>query len=373
MLGVEAYNRRDYKTACAYLEQAIQSAPNDVNALYYDALSWHQLKSWSTAKARYKTILERFPDTDAAQKAKEVLRTLDPAAVRASASASAGSGGSGSSLSSLPATAHRSPSSSASDDLESLPDQASFYFTKTSHGHMMVDLSVNGHPVKALFDTGASAFFYKDQLKAAGVDVNGARAAGQTHGWAGVAVPVSRMPAVVKLGTLTRRINIAMEEHTTSLGENLIGQDLVSGYQYEIDDKGGRVNLRKAIESTTQKVDSLYDVPCVLKGKRDMVDMTINGHRIEAFLDTGSTRTIVDPKTAASLGLEPSGETMGWRGVGGDTTMGIAYTTLQLGPLRKENFAVLIGGRAGCCVGQDLMEGWRCKVDREHSLLRFFH
>ncbi|HMX48039.1 MAG TPA: hypothetical protein PKC93_18915, partial [Candidatus Obscuribacter sp.] len=83
--------------------------------------------------------------------------------------------------------------------------------------------------------------------------------------------------------------------------------------------------------------------------------------------------TIVDPATAKSLGLEPSGETMHWRGIGGDTEMQIAYGTVRIGPLVRENFPILIGGHIGCCVGQDLMEGWRCKVDRGRKLLRFFH
>jgi hypothetical protein len=53
--------------------------------------------------------------------------------------------------------------------------------------------------------------------------------------------------------------------------------------------------------------------------------------------------------------------------------MGVAYGTVRIGPLVKENFPLLIGGQAGTAIGQDLMEGWRCRVDREHNLLRFFH
>jgi hypothetical protein len=60
-------------------------------------------------------------------------------------------------------------------------------------------------------------------------------------------------------------------------------------------------------------------------------------------------------------------------GVGGDITMQRAYVTIRIGAMMREGFPVLIGGHAGCALGQDLMEGWRYKVDREHNLLRFYH
>jgi hypothetical protein len=50
-----------------------------------------------------------------------------------------------------------------------------------------------------------------------------------------------------------------------------------------------------------------------------------------------------------------------------------AYVTIRIGGMMREGFPVLIGGHAGCALGQDLMEGWRYKVDREHNLLRFYH
>lgn len=260
-----------------------------------------------------------------------------------------------------------------SSDLASLPERASFYFTRAAHGHMAVDITINGHPIKAWFDTGAGAFFYKDQLREAGIDTSAARPAGSTHGWAGVPVSVLSMPADVRLGSLTRRINIRMEESTTGAGQNLIGQDFIKGYQYEIDDKAGRVNLVKSLGNNGNQFDRLYDVPCRVQGKRDIVELEVNGRKIDALLDTGSSSTIIDPRMARQLGLETTGEVERMVGVGGSTAASVAEANLRLGPINRNNFRVLIGGSGGSCIGQDFMEGWRVKMDREHSLLRFFH
>ncbi|HEY9715003.1 MAG TPA: retroviral-like aspartic protease family protein, partial [Chroococcales cyanobacterium] len=257
------------------------------------------------------------------------------------------------------------------DDMRNLPDRASFYFTKESGGHMAVNVMINGHQVPCLFDTGAGAFFYKDQLVAAGVDCNKARPAGQTRGWAGTPVPIFAMPAEVRLGNLTRTIMITMEESASGLNKNLIGQTMIQGYQYEIDDKGGRVDLKKTISNTEQRVDSLYDVPLTVEGSRDIIMIEVNGHKVPAFIDTGSAFTIVNSSTAQACGIESTG-TQGMMGVGGALTVGVGTAKIRLGPISKE-FTVRIGGSAGCCIGQDFMEGWRFKTDREHGLLRFFH
>jgi len=258
-------------------------------------------------------------------------------------------------------------------ELATLPDTAHFYFKKGEQGHMEVELMVNGHPVKALFDTGATAFFYRDQLKEAGLDLNGAKAGRGTSGWAGVAVATSIIPAEVKLGTLTRHLNITMQESTSHFGQNLIGQDFVKGYQYEIDDKGCRVDLKKTLVLKTSDINPMYDIPLTKQGKDDYITFTINSLAARAFIDTGASSTIIGATDAARLGIQPTGESVHMSGVGGDVTMQKAYVTIRIGAMMREGFPVLIGGHAGCALGQDLMEGWRYKVDREHNLLRFYH
>jgi hypothetical protein len=60
-------------------------------------------------------------------------------------------------------------------------------------------------------------------------------------------------------------------------------------------------------------------------------------------------------------------------GVGGNVSMRVCYYDLRLGPITRKDFRVLVGGQAGNCIGQDFMEGWRFKVDRQKNLMRFFH
>lgn len=364
--GLKAYNQRDFRTAYGYFELALKEAPADLNTLYYDALALHQLRLPDAARKRYQQIIDTDPTSAAAELARKAISTLASASPAASSKNSART-----TATNAPSNAHDSePSGTDDPELASLPDTASFYFTKEPGGHMAVDLMVNGHPVKAWFDTGADAFFYKDQLMQSGVDCNKSVAAGYTQGWAGKKVAVAEMPAVIRLGTLTRRLNITMEESSTSLAKNLIGQSFIRGYQYEIDDNGGRVDLRK-VGAAAERLDPMYDIPCTLTGSRDIVDLQINGRKVQAFIDTGSAFTIIDKNTATSCGVESTGS-QEMSGVGGNLTVGTGNANIRFGPISRE-FMVRIGGNAGTCIGQDFMQGWRFKIDRKRGLLRFFH
>lgn len=389
-MGLQFYKKGDYAKASTYFEEALKKTQGDPLLWYYDALCFHQLKNWAMAKSRYKTTALYFPQTDAGKRAAAALKGIDPSfnmpqAATTTAAANQASG-------TTRKGGNQSADTKAKDDddddedteqvvaktalskeLATLPDTAHFYFKKGPQGHMEVDLMVNGHPVKALFDTGASAFFYRDQLKEAGLDLNGAKAGRGTRGWAGVAVATSTIPAEVKLGTLTRHINITMQDSTSHLGENLIGQDFVKGYQYEIDDKGCRVDLKKTLAVKKSDINPMYDIPLTKEGKDDYITFTINSQPARAFIDTGASNTIISSSDAARIGIQPSGESVHMSGVGGDITMQRAYVTIRIGAMMREGFPVLVGGHAGCALGQDLMEGWRYKVDREHNLLRFYH
>ncbi len=380
-LGVEQYKKGDFANAALSFDKALKTNQTDPSIWYYDALCYHQLKNWTLATSRYKTLAKYYPNTPAGKLAIAFLKKHDPSFVETVAATSgAASAPLKKSNRSATSTSEKLPTDEASEEedelekeLANLPDKAHFYFKKGPSGHMEVDLLVNGHPVKAEFDTGASAFFYRDSLSESGVDLNKSKQGQMARGWAGSLVSTKTMPAEVKLGSLTRKIDIKIANSTGDLGHNLIGQDFIKGYQYEIDDKGGRVDLKKILELKAKDINPLYDIPLTVKGTKDYIPIQINGKQVNAFIDTGSFATILSAGQAKVLGLTFSGESQRLMGVGGSVTMEKAYVDIQIGGLRQSNFPVLIGGSGGCAIGQDLMNGWRYKVDRKNKLLRFFH
>jgi predicted aspartyl protease len=423
--GVQLYNLKQYRRANDLFRKSIDDGNTFASPWLYEANCFYAVGERIEAIKRYRFILDIYEGSPEAKVATQYLHQIDPnnkcMEKFGATSAAATAPGTGTSTATSTAGAETSTTATTAtttavsssrtgsvaanqtvagrsskgrseisgtsskhaavsqqtmskadrEEMNSLPDTASFYFTKEPNGHMLVNLMVNGHPVQAWFDTGADAFFYKDQLLADGVDCNRAAPCGYTHGWAGKAVEVYSMPAEVKLGTLTRKINITMEASNTGLGKNLIGQSMINGYQYEIDDKGGRVDLKKTIANTEQKIDAMYDVPCTITNSRDIIKVEINGRTVEAFIDTGSAFTIIAPQVAETLGIEGTGSQR-MTGVGGELTVKVGTARIRLGPIYKE-FTVRIGGSGGTCIGQDFMEGWRFKIDREHQLLRFFH
>lgn len=382
--GLKSYKAGDYKSACDSFEKALKKNQSDPALWYYDALCYHQLKNWTLACSRYKTLAKYFPNTPAGMAAIEFLKKHDPTFVPPSSKPAVTEAASTSATSKEATKESKSSINTVSlpDDTEedkltkelaSLPDKAHFYFKKGPGGHMEVDLLLNGHPVQAEFDTGASAFFYSDSLKESGVDLNKSKQGRMAQGWAGKPVFTKTMPAEIKLGSMTRKVDIIIAGNTGDAGHNLIGQDFIKGYQYEIDDKGGRVDLKKMLELKAHEINPLYDIPLTVRGTKDYIPVQINGRKIDAFIDTGSFATILSAGHARLLGLTLSGERHTLMGVGGSVQMEKAYVDIQIGGMRQSNFPVLIGGSGGCAIGQDLMNGWRYKVDRKNKLLRFFH
>jgi len=380
-LGVEQYKKGDYANAALSLDKALKANQTDPAIWYYDALCYHQLKNWALATSRYKTLAKYYPNTPAGKLAIAFLKKHDPSFVEtvaatpvtASTPLKKSDNAAASTSEKLPTDESSNEEDELEKELAKLPDKAHFYFKKGPSGHMEVDLLINGHPVKAEFDTGASAFFYSDSLSESGVDLNKSKQGRMARGWAGKSVFTKTMPAEVKLGSMTRKIDITIASNSGDLGHNLIGQDFIKGYQYEIDDKGGRVDLKKILELKAKDVNPLYDIPLTVKGTKDYIPIQINGKKVNAFIDTGSFATILSAGQAKLLGLTFSGESQKLMGVGGSVTMDKAYVDIQIGGLRQSNFPVLIGGSGGCAIGQDLMNGWRYKVDRKNKLLRFFH
>lgn len=396
--AVLQYKAANYKKAAQFFGMFIKtlatSDPRLATANYYMACCYYQMGQVSTANDIYKTIAIAFPQSREAALARDMLSRskidLPGAASPPGATVATKSAPKSASSSAEPAESARvlaaalagalaaqsgsSESPEEKAEFDGLPNESRIFFTKEPHGHMVIDCFLNGHPITAWFDTGASAHFGMNHLRAAGIDLPRGNPIGYTSGWAGKPVPVWAMRAKVRIGNMTRTIPMTVEENMEL--PPLVGQEFVKGLQYAIDDKANCMTITKAgTAGSGISYNSLYDVPCKHGAQNDYVPIEVNGRKVEVFIDTGASSTVMYPSALQAAGIEiPSdARTVYITGVGGALPVKEVYLNLHLGPIHKDNFRVLVGGSGGSCVGQDFLEGWRFTVDRQSNMLRFFH
>ncbi|MCA9803635.1 MAG: aspartyl protease family protein [Cyanobacteria bacterium HKST-UBA02] len=263
------------------------------------------------------------------------------------------------------------------EEFAALPDQTEIRFRPGPQGHMLVDAKINGKPIQCMFDTGASGYFGFNHLREAGLPIPKGKPDDYATGWAGRPVPTWSMTVKATLGGMTREIPVRVAEQFDM--RPLLGQEFLRDYHYSIDSSGGRMLLTKktAMKTPTKEaLNSLYDVPCEVENDREYVTLKVGKASCShVLIDTGASSTIISYPDAQALGIEIPRDApyLSGGGVGGFITFRQVYLDLSLGPIRKHDFPVNIGGNAGCAIGQNFMSGWRFTVDRERKLLRFFH
>lgn len=378
--GVKLYKAKQYSQAAFKLLDATKTAKGkEASAFYYLACCYFALHKNNEARAVYRSIVSNYPNSREAELASLMLKRLDPSYV------TPWGGNTSPSLTSSSTQGGRATQRFSTADsialqkeLAGLPDVVRFPFTTDNQGHMRVTCYLNDRPVEALFDTGASAHFGKNHLKAAQIPEPRGEATGTTSGWAGAEVPVWQMTGTLKIGNLTRRVPVTVEDQMDLLP--LVGQEIIKGYQCEVDNGIHYVILRKSkTGSSADQISDLYDVPISTSGSderaRDYVSMEVNYKKVSVLIDTGATNTIFNPKDLKTIGitLPEDAPTTLMSGVGGRVLMKQTTLDLKLGPIRKTGFTVLVGGDAGSAVGQDFLSDRRFTIDRERKLMRFFH
>src|SRR5262249_49125081 len=148
--------------------------------------------------------------------------------------------------------------------------------TPGEQDHMVVDAYINGKLMRCMFDTGANEFFGADQIRQAGITLP-AQPDGAAAGWAGKAIPTWKVVVPIRVGSITRRLEVAVAQQGVSMP--LIGQGFIRDYQYSIDRSAGRMTLNKktskAFKEQGVEKHSLYDVPCTIENDREYVNLTI--------------------------------------------------------------------------------------------------
>ncbi len=163
---------------------------------------------------------------------------------------------------------------------------------------------VDGAETRFLIDTGAEATVLTTATVGALQLPRSQRSATQLTGIGG-AVSNADVFAVLDLGTASfqRRLAVA---NIPALG-GIIGGDILSDYDLELDLPGHRVRLwhaRGCHAADLPWTGPRATVPMeVTGGERLRVPVTIDGQPVEALLDSGAGRTLLQLDTAERLGL----------------------------------------------------------------------
>src|SRR5579883_729730 len=248
--GMKLYKAGQYsKAAFKFLDAAKKEKGKEPAAYYYLGCCYFNLKRPNDAKALFRTIISSYPASKEAALSSTMLQRIDPApATGGSASSATDSGGAGAGktivMRSTSSRFSKDDSAALQKEMATLPDVVRFPFTSDPSGHMRVTAYLNDRPVEAWFDTGASAHFGKNHLKQASIPEPRGPTTDKTSGWAGEEVPVWKMSATLKIGNLTRKVPVTVEENMESTP--LVGQEIIKGYQCEVDNSSHYITLRKS-------------------------------------------------------------------------------------------------------------------------------
>lgn len=380
--GVQLYKAGQYAAAANKLLGAVRYPGKEGAAYYYLGCCYYKLNRMAEARPLYRTVVNDYPQCREATLAAQMLHRLDPSYIPpaglgdAPQTVSSSNVPTASQVASLAAAVAGKAQGFPGEDFSKLPDEARIPFTTDSSGHMRVTCYLENRPIEAWFDTGANAYFGKNHLSASNIPLPRGEPNSHSSGWAGNSVPCWRQSMHVQLGNLTRLAPVTIEENMTLMP--LVGQEFIQGYQCEVDNNSHYIVLRKASafkNASSSQISSLYDVPCVRRGMRDYVTMSINGKKLEVLIDTGANSSTFNPADLASIGVRVPDDAprKTASGVGGSFSLQTIYAECRLGPIWKKDFPIDVGGSAGSAVGQDILSSQRFTIDRERNLMRFFH
>ena len=186
-----------------------------------------------------------------------------------------------------------------------------------TEGVPVVRLNVSNKEVVLVLDTGAESTILStdaaDRLQLPRSMVYPRRVRGLDGGVVGGAVELPGLAAggvrVPNFGALVGSINLS------SLGgmvpDGLLGADILSDFEVDLDLAHARVRLYNRSACTTAPVD--WGRPYTLiEANRSVHDRlffwaTLDGKKVATIIDTGAQRSVIDTRSAAAAGADPQG------------------------------------------------------------------
>ncbi len=364
--GVAEYRLKHYDHAVKFLDAACADGEATAEAFYYAALAHEQLCEYTPALRYYQSVIAQYPNSEAAALARTALNrpefkdVFDPFSLK-----------------------------SRDSKWDSLPRETYIKFEDLNN-ELMVDGSINGRPVKMIFDTGAAVCCCSLQsLKQLGIDPP----AGKPDAFAaGIgskrAIPGWRMQLDVTVGRIERR-RFPVFVSAFELPYPLLGQNFFCDFQYTIDRNARAISFkrteRNSVESSSAPAKNMvvvnssgryeYQVPFKMDGQALIVVAKINCRDCPVQFDTGAGICMF---STAQLDAVGGGKSTGRRlqisGAGG-TTIGQLFEVkdIQLGPVH-DPVIVAVSDQSRMkypLLGQNFLKDLQYTIDYANHLIRF--
>lgn len=351
--AISLFNKKDYKAAAQKFQRSLPTAADKSNTLYYLGVSHQAMGDGTKAKYYYEQVIQKFPSSQAANYALQILRP--PTQESAS-------------------TSTPPSSQDKQDNLDSLPDEVAIPFERGTQRHMFVNAYVNGKALRMMFDTGASSCAMSfGQLKSLGIVVPKEAQTIKVGGSGGV-VPGKMFEVDITLGKIKRH-KVKMIGYEGEDTEPLLGQTFFDVFNYNIDNPNGLIRFRKKGPKKSLGYDAI-EVPFTRLGNNLIVTVKINGKPVEMTFDTGAYGVVMDPLFALVLGLKvPEDAKQGISGGIGGMQRSVTFFVdrIELGPVLRTHIPVTLQSGAPALLGQDFFANRPFEIDYEKSVIRFSH
>jgi clan AA aspartic protease (TIGR02281 family) len=388
--GMAFFNKKDYKNALPHFVQALKNNPRDYNALYFEAVTLHQLKKLESAKVVYRKVLNDFPDTPAAKNAHAALMYIDPNYARSyqlkMANTNLPSANRVNSNIRLPVQMARPRDfdDGSVGELTNCPDQARIPYEREGR-NLIVQTYVNGRPVQMFFDSGAEGVVIrKSELESLGIKAPVGRIFSMSHGVGDGGAQRTWLARVdLKVGPIERKnfpLHVQEDPPTGGVGHPLLGQSFFRDFAYSLDPAQdgtrGTIFFQKKIASRAFAANDSSVIPFTNLGKDMLVKVEINGRKIPMIFDTGAETCVFTRQQYQSLGLSvPDDAQRGMdQGIAGVTASSrFTVDRMQLGPIIKNDVNVSVIDNSAIpypLLGNSFIQDLRMDIDNDSHQLR---
>ncbi|MBZ0185125.1 MAG: retroviral-like aspartic protease family protein, partial [Candidatus Obscuribacterales bacterium] len=330
----------------------VTTHPDNSNAIYYAAASFHRAGDMGKARTYYKLLLDKFPSSPGAKYARQALNP--------SASAK---------------TARTNTSTSAmSKSADTIPDSDSVPFRRENGGHLYVNCLVNGRSLPMIFDTGAEVCTIGKKMAASlGLSIPPNARKMKVAGVGGAETAYS-VPANIQLGNISRTIDVLFMENSKYA---LLGQTFFGDLRYRVDNASGRIDFSKPGASNDYVPLDTINIPFKRSGNNLVVEAKVNGASIPMFFDTGAQGTLFTGQAlsvTSGRGFREAGMATS-SGVGGSHLVKLYYVdSVELGPIRVSNMKVTVDNSLPVpygLLGQDFFGRRQFTIDDKQQVIRF--